>query len=445
MPAPGRLVVPPQMMAPLQQPPLIGPSSTMYGMQQPFPIGASLMGIAPVAAAARSGRVTPKGSGANTPAHPMQRALSAAAPAQPMRPGALNSGAGSYQPGAPLMVAPPPGVLLPESLSPGSPGPMGPQPARSLNLGALGAGAPQQEQPQAEAWSEEGLIPITRALSAGAQLAAPGLLRPGMRRAGSNGALGSGTLTPLEPLSPPKPVGPGPAAAAGNGYYHPRAGSAGSGFGYAIGGSMGSVPGSLRSSLDLAAAMQRGSGSPPYGPKGGTLAAGSPKVGGPAPGSRAGSAGRRGAAGAAGGVQATGPPIGTEVDEFDNIKVAIRVRPPNSAELARGDAQVSRVLASGVQGPASLLPAWANAKTHTSGNVSSRECRPSTSTLPTSSSCSWCCRGRGAAQRSPAPSPSMPAWAPSPTSRMSCACAASHSCWMQVLGVFQCTAIRTML
>lgn len=271
----------PMMLAP-QRPPagfMPPPGFPQAPYPQP-PMGPQLAAVGP-----RAGTITPKaatGSGATTPLHPMQRTLSAGQLlGAPLPPPAF-----LQPPGVPYMVPPPPGIVLPESLSPGSPG--------SLRPAAAVAGAPS-----------------SRAQSAAHAAHA---------RAGSFG----GPAGPMEPL--------------------PRAG-------LQRAGSAGSTSGSLRSSLELGSL-----GGAPFQPGGASRAPSHA-------GSRVGSAARKGSAAAA-------PP--PELDEFDNIKVgvallfygsarpgawnvaivqplcnscppcwqvAVRVRPPNAQELARGDAQ----------------------------------------------------------------------------------------------------------
>ena len=240
-------------------PPILLPSM----MQQP---------PSPMHAGARSGHATPKslaGSGANTPMHPLQRSLSngqlAPTPGYPGPPGMLLPQQMGFlhmppPPGMAALVAPPPGVVLPDSLSPGSPTPL-----RAPHGG--------------------GSAPGSRVQSATV-----------MGHAGASSYGGS----LMEPLASqvPAPIRAG----------LPRSGSTGS------------LPGSLRSSVDLSNSPARRSGErTPVGYFGGggagSFAAGA--GGGAAKaGSKAGSAGRR-TAGSAGGAQAAQP----ELDEYDNIKV----------------------------------------------------------------------------------------------------------------------------
>ena len=133
-------------------------------------------------------------------------------------------------------------------------------------------------------------------------------------------------MAPLDPGSPMRVATAGGAPPT----YLVRTGSSGSLAGLAMAGMAGSS--SLRSSLDLGSPASRRNSS-------GTLLArtGSGQMGSGArstPGSRAGSAARGGAV-----HSAYAPPASQGVDDYDNIKVAVRVRPPNAAELVRGDTQ----------------------------------------------------------------------------------------------------------
>jgi hypothetical protein len=217
----------------------------------------------------RSGAATPKsqaGSGANTPMHPMQRALSAGQQLLQGQEQPFYS-----QPGAPFALqALPPGIVLPESLSRGSPGPL-----RGL-----------------------GSAPASRVQSA-AQLAPHA-------HAGSFGGSGGGWM---KPLSPPRVVlhrtgsagSMGAASLRGSVEYGSTGGSGGSG-GSAV----------RRTSERAGSASGGGSG---FNGGGGGGFGGQPSKAPSLAGSRVGSAGRKGSsAGVATGGHA-------ELDEYDNIKV----------------------------------------------------------------------------------------------------------------------------
>jgi hypothetical protein len=220
----------------------------------------------------RSGAATPKshgGSGANTPMHPMQRALSSG---QQLMQGQQQQPFYS-QPGAPLQ-APPPGIVLPESLSPGSPAPLrGP-----------------------------GSAPASRV-----QSAAP--LPPHARAGSFGGGGGSGWMEPL-PLSPPR-AGLHRTGSAGSMGAASLRGSVDLG---STGGSGGSGGSPVRRTSERAGGVSGGSGGGSgFNGSGGGFG-GPPSKAPSLAGSRAGSAGRKGSS-----VGGTGGP--PELDEYDNIKV----------------------------------------------------------------------------------------------------------------------------
>lgn len=242
--------------------------------QQPpgMPLGTYAPPQQPPAPRVGSGATTPKaraGSGSNTPMHPLQRGLSGgSAQMMVLAPGGPPGSTSGYatphlapqlQQGAVPLMQPPPGIILPDTLSPPPAGPL-----HSAGPGSV----------------------------AGSRMPSATLL--GHARGGS---YGSGLM---EPLMAPAQAAPGLASV------HTalvRTNSAGS-----IAGA-----GSLRSSMEfggMAGGLLGGGISPPRR----TGGSGLPKAS--SPGSRAGSAGRRsiGCAAASGGA----PPA---LDEYDNIKV----------------------------------------------------------------------------------------------------------------------------
>ncbi len=216
---------------------------------------------------AGSGATTPKGlagSGSNTPMHPLQRGLSGGSAQRLMlAPGGLSGSASGYatphlQQGGITLMQPPPGIVLPDTLSP--------PPAGALH----GAGP--------------GSLVGSRMQSAAQQ---------GHARAGS---YGSGLIEPLMVQAQGAP------AALPTRTTLVRTNSTGS-----IAGG-----GSLRSSLEfggMAGGLLGGGVSPPRR----TASSGQPKAS--SPNSRVGSAGRRSVGSAAAG--GTAPPA---LDEYDNIK-----------------------------------------------------------------------------------------------------------------------------
>lgn len=172
----------PMMLAPQRPPVGYMPPPGLPHLQAPYP--QPPMGLQLAAGTLRSGTVTPKaapGSGAATPLHPMQRTLSAGQLlTAPLPPPAY-----PQPPYMPYMVAPPPGVMLPESLSPGSPGGLTP---------AAAAGSVQGSRVQSAAHAAHG-----RACSFGGP-AGPmePLQRPGLQRAGSAGSTSGSLRSSLE-------------------------------------------------------------------------------------------------------------------------------------------------------------------------------------------------------------------------------------------------------
>ena len=172
----------PMMLAPQRPPVGYMPAPGFPHAQAPYP--QLPMGPQLAAGGLRSGTGTPKaapGSGAATPLHPMQRTLSAGQLlAAPLPPPAY-----PQPPGMPYMVAPPPGVVLPESLSPGSPGGLRP---------AAAAGSVPGSRAQSAAHAAH-----ARAGSFGGP-AGPmePLQRPGLQRAGSAGSISGSLRNSLE-------------------------------------------------------------------------------------------------------------------------------------------------------------------------------------------------------------------------------------------------------
>lgn len=186
----------PMMMAPQRPPGFLPPP----GFPQQ-PMGPLVAGVP------RSGTVTPKaapGSGAATPLHPMQRTLSAGQLlTAPLPPPAF-----LQQPGVPYMVAPPPGIVLPESLSPGSP--------CGLRPAAAAASAPSSRAQSATHAAH------ARAGSFGGP-AGPmePLARTGLQRAGSAGSTSGSLRSSLELSS----LGGAPFQPGGASRAHSHAGS----------------------------------------------------------------------------------------------------------------------------------------------------------------------------------------------------------------------------
>lgn len=263
------------------QPGYMGPPPQgAYQQHLGMPLGLYGPPQAPPALRVGSGATTPSaqaGSGANTPMHPLQRGLSGGGAQMLMLAPGGPPGSGYATPhlapqllqGAVPLMQPPPGIVLPDTLSPPAPG----------SLRGTGSGSRM-----------------------------PSAAQSGHARAGS---YGSGLMEPFT-MQVQAPLQARTTLARTN--------------------SVGSIAGanSLRSSLEfggVAGGLLGGGVSPPRRTGSSSL----PKA--PSFNSRAGSAGRRSVgAAAAGGAQPA-------LDEYDNIKVAVRVRPPNAQELARGDAQ----------------------------------------------------------------------------------------------------------
>lgn len=173
----------PMMIAP-QRPPVAGYMLPPGFPQPQAPYLQPPMGTQLAASVPRSGTVTPKaavGSGATTPLHPMQRTLSAGQQlATPLPPPTY-----LQPPGMPYMVAPPPGIVLPDSLSPGSPGGLRP---------AAAAGSAPASRVQSAAHAAHG-----RAASLGGPAGPMDPLRQvGLQRAGSASSTSGSLRSSLE-------------------------------------------------------------------------------------------------------------------------------------------------------------------------------------------------------------------------------------------------------
>jgi hypothetical protein len=221
----------------------------------------------------RSGQATPKGmpsSGSSTPLHPLQRSLSSG---QALPPGYMPAPPPSSSLAmAPPMTQPPPGIVLPDSLSPASP---------------------------------QSLRPAGSGSAAGSRAQSAALLGSGGLLAGPMQPLMSGLPLPLKPSIP-------------------RTGSGGSLAALsAVGGG-----GSLRSSVDY------GSGDrTPGGFYGSSGSGGLPKP--PSAGSRAASGGRRaGSAGVGAGPVAAPPPELDELDNI-KVRQGAAANPPRISPAAR--------------------------------------------------------------------------------------------------------------
>ncbi len=172
----------PMMLAPPRPPVGCMPPPGFPHPQAPYP--QLPMGQQLAANGLRSGTITPKaapGSGATTPLHPMQRTLSASQ----MLAAPLPLPAYPQQLGMPYMVAPPPGVVLPESLSPGSPGGLRP---------AAAAGSVAGSRVQSAAYAAH----ARAGLFGGPAGPMEPLQRSGLQRAGSAGSTSGSLRSSLE-------------------------------------------------------------------------------------------------------------------------------------------------------------------------------------------------------------------------------------------------------